>query len=257
MLTAKNLSFSYERRAVLTDISLSLEQGELVGLIGPNGAGKSTLIKVLSGVLSPEQGEVVLAGIPLSTLSAREIARRIAVVPQSSGLVFPYKVLEVVLMGRYAVAEGRLFDHPTDVKIAYDMLGEVDALGFADRSFHELSGGEQQLVIIARALAQQTPILLLDEPASALDLKHQVFIARLLSRLVKRERKAVLIAGHNINYLARFCHRLVVIKHGRIIAQGEPRQIITPELISEVYETTVEILCDKCGNPIVTLPGVE
>lgn len=257
MLRAENISFSYGQRKVLSDISLKLEKGELVGLIGPNGAGKSTLIKVLSGVLTPEQGRVMLDGTQLSALTPREIARRIAVVPQSTNLAFPYKVLEVVLMGRYALAEGKLFDHPTDVKIAYDMLGEVDALGLADRSFQELSGGEQQLVIIARALAQQTTLLLLDEPASALDLKHQVFIARLLSRLVTRDQKTVLIAGHDINYFARFCHRLIVLKNGSVIAQGEPRKIITSELISDVYETPVEIIYDRLGNPIITLPCRE
>ncbi len=254
MLHATNISFSYDQRRVLDNVSLTLESGEIVGLIGPNGAGKSTLIKVMSGLLSPQSGEVTIQGTSLRDLTPAKIARNIAVVPQVTDLMFPYRVMEVVLMGRYTYTVGTLFDRPEDVNIVRESLAQVEALEFEDRYYNQLSGGEQQLVIIARALAQKTNILLLDEPASALDLKHQVFIARLLSRLSAQENKAFLLAGHNINYMACFCHRLIVLKKGKVFAFGIPREIITPDLISEVYDTEVEILYDKAHNPITTLP---
>lgn len=253
MLSAQNVSFSYGEKEVLKSISLELNRGEVVGVIGPNGAGKSTLIKVLSGILQPQQGKVTLNDTPLKTLSASEIARWIAVVPQTTAIIFPYRVLEVVLMGRYVHSAGSLLDRPQDVAIARDALTKTEALEFADSYFNELSGGEQQLVIIARALAQQTPILLLDEPTSALDLKHQALLARLLTQLAKSENKAILITSHNINFLSAFCQRLIILKAGQIITAGEPQKIINSELMSKIYDTPVTVLYDSQLPPLVIL----
>ncbi len=253
MLKAEHISCAYDSREALSDVSLSLGSGDLIGVIGPNGSGKSTLIKTLSGIMHPREGRVVLDDKALHHFSQRRIAEHIAVVPQTTSIIFPYTVLEVVLMGRYVHASGTLFDSRRDIEIAGEALEKVDAGHFADRYYNQLSGGEQQLVIIARALAQRTPIFLLDEPSSALDLKHQSFIARLLTALATVENKTILIAGHNINYLAAFCTTLVVLKHGRIVTSGTPRNIISPELISDVYETPVNILHDKNGTPLITL----
>ena len=253
MLTASRISFSYDHRPVLHDISLEIKAAEVLGIIGPNGAGKSTLIKVMSGILKPLAGMVELTGTPITALSEHDIARRIAVVSQQTSIIFPYRVMEVVLMGRYVHAPGALYDRATDIAIAQDALKQVDATDFATRYYNQLSGGEQQLVIIARALAQQTPILLLDEPSSALDLKHMAFVARLLARLAHAHNKAVVITGHNINYLAGFCDRLAVMKQGVLVKEGNPCDIITPGLIADVYETDIELFHDNAGHPLITL----
>jgi iron complex transport system ATP-binding protein len=253
LIKAENITFSYSDRPVLTDVGVSVAEGDLVGLIGPNGAGKSTLLKILSGYLQPGQGQVTIEDRDIHSMPTKEIARTIAVVPQDTTIIFPYRVNEVVLMGRYAHSMGSFFDTSTDVEYARQALQQIDALEFGERYYNQLSGGEQQLVIIARALAQQTPILLLDEPAAALDLKHQVFMARLLTRLATEESKTILVTGHNINHIAGFCKTVLVMKNGRIVARGAPLEVITHELISEVYETSVEILHDNAGNPIVVL----
>lgn len=253
MLRASGISFSYDHRQVLHAISLEIKEGEILGIIGPNGAGKSTLIKIMSGILKPRTGTVDLSGISIHALSEKDIARSIAVVSQQTSIIFPYRVMEVVLMGRYVHAPGALYDRETDVSIARNALEQVDASDFATRYYNQLSGGEQQLVIIARALAQQTPILLLDEPSSALDLKHMAFIARLLARLAHEHNKAVVITGHNINYLGGFCDRLAVMKHGALVKEGNPGDIITPNLIADVYETAIELFHDNAGHPLITL----
>ena len=189
LLKSINLSFSYGKRLVLKNINLTFESSEVVGIIGPNGAGKSTLLSLFQGLLFPSQGQILLADKPLISYSRLEIAKKITLVPQFSNLLFPFTVMEVVLMGRHPFQGLFSFEDKNDIKIAETSLKLTDATIFRNRLFNELSGGEKQRVIIARALAQTTQIILLDEPTSSLDIKHQKFIYELLRSLAKNEQK--------------------------------------------------------------------
>lgn len=253
VLEAEEIVFSYDQKPVLRGISLRIFQGEFVGIIGPNGAGKSTLLNLLNGLLSPRRGRILLQQKDLRAYTPNDIARTIATVPQFTDIVFPYRVMEIVLMGRHPYLGPFAFESAGDVAIAQQAMIVTDVAQFADRFFGELSGGEKQGVIIARALSQNTPVLLLDEPTSSLDLKHQVFIYRLLERMQREQKKTVMVVSHDINLAALFCQRLVLIKDGVVMKEGTPEEIISRELIREAYETEVEILTDERGMPFVRL----
>jgi iron complex transport system ATP-binding protein len=253
VLEAEEIVFSYDRKPVLRELSMRIFQGEFVGIIGPNGAGKSTLLNLLNGLLLPRKGRILLHQKDLRSYTSNDIARHIATVPQFADIVFPYRVMEIVLMGRHPWLGRFAFEAASDITIAREAIEATDVAQFADRFFAELSGGEKQGVIIARALAQDTPILLLDEPTSSLDLKHQVFIYRLLERMRHEQRKTIVVVSHDINLAALFCERLVLIKDGAVMKEGTPGEIISRELIRQAYETEVEILTDEQGMPFVRL----
>lgn len=253
VLEAEEIGFSYDQKPVLRGLSVRIFPGEFVGIIGPNGAGKSTLLNLLNGLLLPRQGRILLHQKELRTHTANDIARHIAIVPQFADIVFPYRVMEIVLMGRHPWLGPFAFESASDVAIAQQAMMATDVVHFADRFFTELSGGEKQGVIIARALAQNTPVLLLDEPTSSLDLKHQVFIYRLLDRMRREQGKTIVVVSHDINLAALFCERLVLLKDGVVMKEGTPGEIISRELIREAYETEVEILTDERGMPFVRL----
>jgi iron complex transport system ATP-binding protein len=253
VLEAEGLTFSYDQKPVLHGLSTRIFQEEFVGIIGPNGAGKSTLLNLLNGLLSPRHGRILLHHNDLRTYTSNDIARHIATVPQFTDIVFPYRVMEIVLMGRHPWLGPFAFESAGDIAIARQAMQSTDVAQFADRFFGELSGGEKQGVIIARAIAQDTPILLLDEPTSSLDLKHQVFIYRLLDRMRHEQKKTIVVVSHDVNLAALFCERLVLLKAGMVMKEGRPEEIISPELIREAYETEVEILRDERGMPFVRL----
>jgi iron complex transport system ATP-binding protein len=250
ILESKDVSFSYDGRPALRGVSMRIAEGDFVGLIGPNGAGKSTLINIFNGLLTPERGEVRLYDKPLAEYTKREIACHIATVPQLISIVFPYRVMEIVLMGRHPHLGLFSFESQRDIALAQDVMRETAVLEFADRSFHELSGGEQQSVIIAKALAQDTEILLLDEPTSSLDIKHQVFIYRLLERLRQVRRKTIVAVSHDVNLASLFCQRLILLKGGAVVREGTPREVITKSIIEEVYETEVDIVSNGTAPQI-------
>ncbi len=253
VLEAKEIVFSYDQKPVLRGLSVRIFPGEFVGIIGPNGAGKSTLLNLLNGLLSPRQGRILLHQKDLRSYTANDIARHIAIVPQFTDVAFPYRVMEIVLMGRHPWLGPFAFETTRDVAIAQQAIEATDVANFADRFFTELSGGEKQGVIIARALAQNTPVLLLDEPTSSLDLKHQVFIYRLLDRMRREQGKTIAVVSHDINLAALFCERLVLLKDGVVMKEGTPGEIVSRDLIREAYETEVEILTDEQGMPFVRL----
>lgn len=192
VIQAQNLSFAYASLPVLSDVSLSLPRGAIGALIGANGSGKSTLIRLLAGLLAPSSGEVFVAGVPLASIALRERAKRIAYVPQSTPTVFPFTGIEIVLTGRSPYSGRFSFESKDDEAIALAAIESLDAAHLANRPVTELSGGERQLVTVARALAQEPEVMLLDEPASALDLKHRTQLARALRRLSDERRIAVL-----------------------------------------------------------------
>ncbi len=242
MLRVENLSVSYGPRLVLHQVSLRVAAGEVVALLGPNGAGKSTLIRAISGVIAPQEGEVYVGGMDVLALPPLQRARWLAVVPQATALPPAFTVWETVLMGRtpYLNFLGQVSTR--DEEIARQALARVDALALLERRVSELSGGEQQRVLLARALAQATPILLLDEPTSHLDLHYQIGFMETVRALASKENLAVLIALHDLNLAARYADRLVLLVEGKVRASGLPAQVLQPALLSEVYRWPVQVL---------------
>ncbi|MBM4081278.1 MAG: heme ABC transporter ATP-binding protein [Planctomycetes bacterium] len=241
MIEVSQLTFSYNLRPVLDGVELTVGRGEFVGLLGPNGSGKTTLLRLLSRVLRPKSGRVCIEGRDLAHMPQAEIARIVAVVPQETALVFPFTVAEVVLMGRSPHLGLLAFEREKDVEIARQAMAQTDTLSFADRYLHELSGGEKQGVIIARALAQEPKILLLDEPTAFLDIKHQISVYELLVRLNRECGLTILAVSHDLNLAAQYCQRLVLLKQGKVFAGGPPAQVVTAENIRQVYEAEVTV----------------
>ncbi len=257
MLKIENLSASYGPRRVLKGISLEVISGEVVALIGPNGAGKSTLIRSVSGLIPVQGGSVRTNGDNLLSLSTMQRARFLAVVPQVAAMPPAYSVWETVLMGRTPYLNFLGQASPNDEAIARDSLAKVDALDLAERRIGELSGGEQQRVLLARALAQSTPILLLDEPTVHLDLQHQVSLMETVRGLAHKDKLAVLIALHDLNLAARYADRLALLVEGEIKAVGTPRQVLTSEVISAAYHLEVKVVPHPFADVPLVLPGGE
>ncbi|HML45243.1 MAG TPA: ABC transporter ATP-binding protein [Clostridia bacterium] len=243
-LQTQELGMALGGKQIIEGVEVDVGRKEFVGLIGPNGSGKSTLLKCVYRVLQPSCGAVLLDGQELRRLRVRESAKRVAVVSQHNYYNFDFAVREVVLMGRAPHKRAMERDTAEDFHIVEEALRTVEMEDFADRAFSTLSGGEQQRVILARALAQQTPCLLLDEPTNHLDLKYQLQ----LMDIVKGLRVTVLSAIHDLNIAAMYCDRLYVLKEGRILASGTPEEILTEALIWEVYEVRVEVLRAKGGG---------
>jgi iron complex transport system ATP-binding protein len=245
-LELKNISFNYKDMSVLRDINIGVDESELLGIVGPNGSGKSTLLKCINTILKPE-GQILLDEIDLKRMGLNEIARIIGYVPQAiHSYSFPTTVFDVVLLGRRPYLSWSVGSK--DLEVVSDILSlmRLDDLGM--RNFNELSGGERQKVLIARALAQDPKILLLDEPTSNLDLKHQLEIMELVRRLAKERNLIVILVSHDLNLASRYCDRLVLLSAGRIYATGKPREVLIDENIQRVYGIEAEVSYnDKIG----------
>jgi iron complex transport system ATP-binding protein len=241
------------RVPVLHAIDLCVQPGEVVSVLGPNGAGKTTLARVLSGVLRPDRGSVLIGGRPVASLSRREIARRLAVVPQEGRVPFPYQVREMVEMGRAPRLGplGRLGEEDrAAVQRALEQLGLAE---LGARRFPTLSGGEKQRVLLARALAQEAPTLLLDEPTAHMDLGHRLFAFEQIRGWVDDAptERAALLVSHDLSLAARFADRLLVLDRGRVAAAGPPVEALTAELIERVYGAEARVETDSTGRPVV------
>ena len=239
IIEARNLAFAYAATTVVNDVSLTLPRGAIGALIGANGSGKSTLIRLLAGLLKPANGQVLIDGVPLSTVPSRERAKRIAYVPQATVTVFPFTALEVVLTGRSPYSGRFRFESKDDEQIALAALDVLDAAHLAQRPVTELSGGERQLVTVARALAQEPDVMLLDEPASALDLKHRTQLARALRRLGDERGIAALTITHDLMLLDSVADLVFAMKGGRMIAAGPPESVLVEDVLSDVYDARV------------------
>jgi len=251
MLKIQKLSASYNSRQILHGISLDVQSGEVLALIGPNGAGKSTLIRSVSGVI-PCTGHVRTNGDDFASLSPIQRAKYIATVPQAVAMPPAYTVWETVLLGRtpYLGFLGQVSEK--DKEIARQSLDRVSALPFADRRIGELSGGEQQRVLLARALCQSTPILLLDEPTAHLDLQYQVSLLELVRDLAHKDDLAVLVALHDLNLAAHYADRIALMVAGNIKAMGKPKEVLQPELIADAYCLPVQVV----KHPFLDVPLV-
>ncbi|MGH9332587.1 MAG: ABC transporter ATP-binding protein [Vicinamibacteria bacterium] len=236
ILKAEGLSFSYGQVPVLRDLAITLARGSFAGLIGPNGCGKSTLLRLLSGVLAPSRGAIVFEGRALETIPPRERAGFIAYVPQQQRSVFPFTALEVVLTGRTPYTSRFRFESEADREIAMRALEEIGASHLAPRPVTELSGGEQQMVSVARALAQNAKLLLLDEPAAALDLKHRAQLSSALRRLREERGLTALIVTHDLQMLDSSFDALFATREGAIVAEGPPRDVLRQEILARAFD---------------------
>ncbi|HWQ35364.1 MAG TPA: ABC transporter ATP-binding protein [Blastocatellia bacterium] len=255
MLELRDITFSYDRQ-VLSGISLAVSAGEVVALLGPNGAGKSTLLAVAGGALRPQRGAALFEGQELFAMARREVARRVALVAQAGDVRFPLTALEYVLAGRFAQMKAVGFDSPHDVRVAMASLEATDAAQFAARRFNELSSGERQRVVLARALAQEPKLLLLDEPTANLDIAHQIELLKLIRRLAGERDLGALLVTHEINIAAEFADRVALLKQGRLLACGATSEVMTAALLSELFSTPLLVDAHPhSGRPRVTISG--
>jgi iron complex transport system ATP-binding protein len=249
-LTINKLAFKYGGNPVLKDITIEVGLGELLCIVGPNGSGKSTLLKCINRILKTQQNTVLIDGKDAGKINLKELSKMMGYVPQSSMSTFPFTVFDVVLMGRKPYIHWSLSER--DSEIVAEMLDYLGISQLAMRHYNELSGGEQQKVIIARALTQQPQILLLDEPTSSLDIKHQLEILCILRSLAQTKHCSVIMAMHDLNLAGRFSDRMLMLKQGCIYAVGTPEDVLTEENIDSVYGIKAQISNSVLGRPQVT-----
>ena len=251
-LACRGVTVRYGDRVVLEQVDLELRAGEVLALVGPNGAGKSTLVAVLSGDLAPAEGQVLLDGAPLGQWSTIEIALRRAVLLQQTAMSFPFTVLQAVRMGRSPWEAAGIDDVDGD-RIVAESMARTDVVQFAERVFMSLSGGERARAALARVLAQDTHVLLLDEPTAALDIRHQEQVLTVAGRLAA-EGRAVAVVMHDLGLAAAHADRVAVLSGGRILAEGPPGAVLTSELLSQVYECPIEVLRHPRTDALLVVP---
>lgn len=241
-INIKDLTYSIDNKQILNDISLHMEKGEFVGVIGPNGSGKSTFLKNIYKILKPNDGCVYINEKDVLKMNNRDFANEVAVVAQENSSSFDFSVQDIILMGRYS--KKKLFEgsNKKDLELVKNALNTVGMKNFEKRSFSRLSGGEKQRILIARAIVQETEVLILDEPTNHLDIGSQIKTLKLL----KRSNKTILTALHDLNIAARYCDKIFVIHGGKIIRSGKPMDILDEELIKTLYDIESEVIIN--GN---------
>ncbi len=250
----QKVTFAYQNKPVFKNLDLEIAAGEFVGIIGPNGVGKSTLLKIMAALYTPSEGNYLLFNQPLKNWKRKEIAKQIGYVPQNVDLTFPFTVHQVIEMGRYPYFKGLIGSDPNGTHFVEKAIALTDLTGLEQRLFSSLSGGEKQRVIIASVLAQNTPILLLDEPTASLDLKHQIAILKMLKQLSQNEQKTIVLVTHEINLAAQFCDRLFLLNDGQIVKAGAPAEVLQFNLIQQVYGVNVYIDINPFTHSIYILP---
>jgi iron complex transport system ATP-binding protein len=259
MIEAVDLSFAYARRRatphrVLDRVTVRVERGAVVGLLGPNGSGKTTLLRLFAGMLQPDSGQVRLDATPIAAMARRDIARRIAVVPQDTHTTFDFSVIDMVLMGRYPHLGPFELEGVRDLEIAREALSATGTSALEARSFSTLSGGEKQRVVIAAAIAQAADVLLLDEPTAALDIGYQFEIASLLKRLNAERQTTMVVSTHDLNVVASMCDSVILLKDGRVIAQGLTDETLTPDNIRRLYELEADVQFHQRAGHLTVVP---
>jgi len=249
-LVINRLSFSYKSIAALKDVELELGLNEVMSIVGPNGSGKSTLLKCIDRILKPNNGAVLIDGRDAANIRLGELSKIVGYVPQSSTSTFPFTVFDVVLMGRRPYIRWSVSE--SDKEIVAEILNFLGISELAARYFNELSGGEQQKVIVARALAQQPHILLLDEPTSNLDIKHQLEVLSIVKGLTRSSQLSVIMAMHDLNLASRFSDRMLMLKRGCVFAVGTPESVLTEENIESVYGVKSHVTNSVLDSPQVT-----
>ncbi|MBT3184454.1 MAG: ABC transporter ATP-binding protein [Nitrospina sp.] len=241
LMKLENISFAYETLPVLKDISLSTREQDFIGLIGPNGSGKSTLLKIMGAILKPDSGSIQFKESSLPKINKKLFAQSVSWIPQDHPMVFPFKVSEIVLMGRHPYLSPLSFESEEDFEISQRAMETTMTSQFADRYFNEISGGEKQRVMIASALAQDPEMMLLDEPTAALDLKYQIQILSILKNLNARHKMTLVMAMHDLNLASSFCNRLILLDEGQIVRDGTPEQVLKKDILEQVYGIEVDL----------------
>jgi iron complex transport system ATP-binding protein len=251
----ENISFTYETSPVLKNLSVSIQEQDFIGLIGPNGSGKSTLLKVMGGILEPDSGSIQFKESLISRINKKLFAQSVSWIPQDHPMVFPFKVSEIVLMGRHPYLSPLSFESNEDFEISRRAMETTMTSQFADRYFNEISGGEKQRVMIASALAQNPEMMLLDEPTAALDLKYQVQILKILKDLNTNHNMTLILAMHDLNLASKFCNRLILLDEGQIVRDGSPEQVLKKDILEQIYG--VEIDLDSKDGSIRVHPAIR
>ncbi|MBW1845102.1 MAG: ABC transporter ATP-binding protein [Deltaproteobacteria bacterium] len=249
-LCFEDVALKFGEHEILKGVSLEVPEGAVVALAGRNGAGKTTLLRVASRVLRPSAGRVSIRGTPIDEFSRRDLAKELAVVPQDTPVSFPFRVIEVVLMGRSPHLGVLGFESRADVALARDVMARVGIEEFADRSILDLSGGERQLVLIARALTQEPRVLLLDEPTAHLDLAHRVAVLDLV-RDFARDGRSALVISHDLALSARASDRLALLAEGRVLDCGRPADVLTPVNLMAAFGIRADVIQAPDGSPLV------
>ncbi len=258
MLQIEGIEFGYGERQVLAGIDLDVGETELVGVVGPNGCGKTTLLRLISGALKPSKGRIRIADRDVSEVTPRDRAHMVAVVPQNPPVPTGYTISDLVLMGRNAHLKLLQWEGKKDFEAVDRAMALTETLDLADRVAGTLSGGERQRAVIAMALAQEAPLLLLDEPTASLDLSHQIKVMDLVRDLHGKRGGAVVVAMHDLTMAARYCTRLVMLRDGKVGFEGRPDEVLTEENIAEVYGADVVVLRNpRVGGPVVVGLGVR
>jgi iron complex transport system ATP-binding protein len=258
MIRLQDVTSGYDKHDVLKGITLEIRQGDFVAIIGPNGAGKSTLLYTLINYLPIRSGDVFIQEKSLRQWHKKDLAKTIALIPQETVLPFDYTVKEMVLMGRYPWLELMQNWSAQDFDLVQEILVKLNLENLADRYYTQLSGGEKQRVLLARALAQQTEIILLDESLSQLDINHQVEMMQLLCDINQKEGKTIILISHNLNLAANAASRLVFLKEGRLIANGTPEQVMTTPALKELFDIDLTLQNNPISNrPNLIFPGVS
>jgi len=241
LMAAENISFTYETSLVFKDLSVSVQKQDFIGLIGPNGSGKSTLLKIMGGVLKADSGSILFKNSSVSKINKKLFAQSVSWVPQEHPMVFPFKVSEIIMMGRHPYISAFSFESKEDYDITRRAMETTMTSQFADRYFNEISGGEKQRVMIASALAQNPEMMLLDEPTSALDLKYQIQILNILKNLNANHDMTLVIAMHDLNLASQFCNRLILLNEGKIVRDGTPEQVLEKNVLEQVYGIDIDL----------------
>ncbi|MGB9672726.1 MAG: heme ABC transporter ATP-binding protein [Anaerolineales bacterium] len=252
MLDVEKVSFSYNGKLILEDVSLQVRAGEILALVGPNGAGKTSLIRTISGVLPPKRGSIKVAGVDITKLNPTQRARYLAVVPQARELPATFTVYQTVMLGRTPYLGWLGNAGLEDERIVQQVLHSTQLADLAERRIGELSGGEQQRVLLARALAQNTPILLLDEPTAHLDLQHQSLLLNLVRKTANQCGLAVLLAIHDLNLVGLYADRVLLLVNGRVQSTGTPHEVLTEANIARAYQVNVAVINHpRYGTPLI------
>lgn len=258
LLKVDELFGGYGKEIVLKDISFEVKTGEFLGIIGPNGSGKSTLLRLISRVLLPQKGKIFFENKDITTINLKELCQKIASVPQDTLISFSFSVWEIVLMGRIPHLKRLQHETKRDFTIAENSLLSTDSLELKDKIIDELSAGERQRVIIAKALAQEPILLFLDEPTSHLDIGHQIQILDLLRKLNRQNNLTIVVVLHDLNLASEYCHRLILLNQGIIFKDGQPEEVLTYQNIEAVYKTIVVVNKNPISSkPYVTLVSKE
>ncbi len=236
-IVCRDLDFSYNDHPILSCVNLEVREGEFCVLLGRNGSGKTTLIYCLAGLLKPQQGRVIVDGLDLAGAARRDIARRVSLVPQEHADIFPFRVLDVVVMGRTAALGFVQRPGPEDYQAARDVLSDLNALGLAERNFNRISGGERRIALLARAMLQARGGLLLDEPTNHLDFNNKYRLLEIIKKLCSKKGTSIVASLHDPNLAVRFADTVTMLDKGRVLASGAVEKVMTAEMVSRLYQT--------------------